>query len=254
MSEKSEKLPFLAYHTSTGQPPELVPGPIQREWMNDTRDAFANRCLPLLIANQAGWLVLSPHTVRAIWDGTGSLKSVCIENLEGPEPYLAMSHFGHGILTFTIPFLFRTPPGYNLLVRGPANMPKDGAYPLDGIVETDWTTATFTMNWQLTRPQHPVTWKRGEPIAMIVPMRRGELESFEPELRGLYDDPEVAKAYLEWRNSRSQFIKELPIEGSSANQAAWQKDYVHGRAPDGTVAKEHQRKLALKQWKKGKKP
>jgi hypothetical protein len=28
--------------------------------------------------------------------------------------------------------------------------------PLDGIVETDWLEATFTMNWKLTRPNHTV--------------------------------------------------------------------------------------------------
>lgn len=245
-----EKPKLIAYHTTTGTPPEIAPAPIQREWMQNTRDGFANRCLPLLIANQAGWLLLLPHTVRAVWDGTPGLKSICIECFDGPEPYVAASHFGEGILTFTIPYLFRTPPGYNLMVRGPTNMPKDGACPLDGIIETDWTTATFTMNWQLTRPQNAVTWKKGEPFAMIVPMRRGEIESFEPEIRGLYDDPEIAKGYIEWRDSRTKFIKDLPVKGTSANEEEWQKDYVHGRAPDGTVAKEHQRKLSLKPFKR----
>jgi hypothetical protein len=40
----------------------------------------------------------------------------------------AISHFGSGILTWNVPYLFRTPPGYNLLVRGPANWPKDAAF------------------------------------------------------------------------------------------------------------------------------
>ena len=194
--------------------------------------------------------MLLPHAVRATWDGTSGLKSICIECFDGPQPHLAVSHFGEGILTFTIPFLFRTEPGYNLLVRGPTNMSKDGASPLDGIVETDWTTATFTMNWKMTRAQNTVTFEKGEPYAMIVPMRRGEIESFEPEIRGLYDDPEVAKAYNEWRESRTKFIKDLPVKGTEANEAAWQKDYVHGRAPDGTTAKEHQRKLALRPFRR----
>ena len=51
---------------------------------------------------------------------------------------LPASHFGDGILTWHLPILFRTPPGYNLLVRGPANYPKDAVSPLEGIVETDW--------------------------------------------------------------------------------------------------------------------
>lgn len=250
----SDKRPFLAYHTSTGEPPELVPAPIHRDWMGQTRDSFANRCLPLLIANQAGWHVLSPHTIRATWNGSPEIHGVRIERLEGPEPHLAMSHFGHGILTFSIPFLFRTPPGFNLLTRGPANLPKDGAYPLEGIVETDWTTATFTMNWQLLQPHRPITFCRGEPIAMLVPMRRGELESLEPELRGIYDDKEVAQGFLDWRKSRAQFIEDLPKKGTSANQAAWQKDYVHGRSTDGSVATEHQRKLTLRTFRKSAKP
>jgi hypothetical protein len=34
-----------------------------------------------------------------------------------------------------LPMLFRSPAGYNLLVPGPANYPKDGVRPLEGIVE-----------------------------------------------------------------------------------------------------------------------
>lgn len=242
--------PFIAYHTSVGATPELSPAPIQREWMSKTRDGFANRCLPLLIANQAGWFVLSPHTVRATWNGSNEINSIDIEHLEGPEPYMAATHFGYGILTFTIPFLFRTPTNWNLMVRGPTNMPKDGICALDGIIETDWAFATFTMNWQFTRPNHPVTFNKGEPIAMLIPMHRGDLELFAPTIRGLYDDPATAKGYTQWRESRSKFIQDLPVEGTDAHEMEWQKDYVHGRAPDGTVAKTHQRKLALRPFRK----
>ena len=65
------------------------------------------------------------------------------------------SHFGYGLLTFQLPYLFRTPPGYNLLVRGPANCPKDGAW-LDGLVGTDWSPARFFMTWQITRANEGV--------------------------------------------------------------------------------------------------
>ena len=81
-----------------------------------------------------------------------------------------MSTFGSGILTFTIGYLFRTAPGYNLHVRGPANSPKDGIVALEGVVESDWTEAAFTMNWKVTRPNHPVVFEENEPIAMISPL------------------------------------------------------------------------------------
>lgn len=250
-SVAEEKLALIAFSTSEGPAPELVPGPIPREWMSETREAFANRCLPLLIANQSGWMVLSPYALRATWDGGEEPESVVVERLEGEGPELAMSHFGHGILTFAVPFLFRTPPGYNLLVRGPANLPKADVYPLEGVVETDWSTATFTMNWRLMRPHQPVSWERGEPFAMLVPTRRGELESFDPQVRSLHDDPALLRSYLAWRQSRATFNAELQIPGSAAQAAAWQKDYVHGRGSDGTIAPEHQRKLALRPFRRG---
>ena len=49
----------------------------------------------------------------------------------------AVSHFGHGILTFHMPCLFRTEPGVDLMVQGPINRPKDAIAPLSGIIETD---------------------------------------------------------------------------------------------------------------------
>ena len=128
------------------------------------------------------------------------------------------SHFGHGILTWSLPYLFRTSPGFNLLVRGPANRPKDGASPLEGIVETDWSPATFTVNWMLTRPHLPVHFSRSEPIAMVVPCRRGELEAFEPaRIRMGGGEREDMALYGRWRRERETFLRgleEAPGRGS----------------------------------------
>ncbi|HMZ02762.1 MAG TPA: DUF6065 family protein, partial [Burkholderiaceae bacterium] len=85
--------------------------------------------------------------VRALEAGLDALKfSFNPEDL-GPNKGQITSHFGSGILTFSLPYLFRTSPGYGMLVRGPTNCAKDGAAPLDGIVETDWAPYSFTMNW-----------------------------------------------------------------------------------------------------------
>ena len=57
------------------------------------------------------------------------------------------------------------------------------AQPLEGIVETDWLPATFTMNWRLTRPNYPVHFEAGDPICMVVPVPRGLAESLVPVAR-----------------------------------------------------------------------
>ena len=223
-----------------------------------THNRSAYRCLPMLVANQAGWLILNPSTVRVKWDGGPNLDAIDMQRWQpGPplppgeewpqEPDYCYpgSHFGSGIITWTLPYLFRTPVGYNLLVRGPANSPKDGVAPLEGIVETDWTPATFTMNWKITRVDTWITFEQGEPIAMIVPQRRGELEEFLPKILPLADDPALQASNAAWCASRDKFNSEF-VAGTA--KQGWEKHYAQGVAPDGAVAAEHQRRLRLRQF------
>jgi len=237
---------LTALHIDDLEYMRLIPGPASRGWMDATPEHFANRCLPLLIANQSGWFILSPITVRATWRGGNAKQSLEIEYLDGEEPFPARSHFGSGILTWNLPYIFRTPPGFNLLARGPANMPKDGISALEGVIETDWATSTFTMNWKLTRTNYPVTFLRGEPICMIVPQRRGELEQFDPIVRPLSSEPDIETSYKAWSESRETFLTEVVKKGSEANRQQWQKDYFQGVDDNGTRFSGHQTKLKLK--------
>jgi len=239
---------LIAYRLHMGTPLRLVPAPRERAWIEATQDRFASRCLPLLMANQAGWFLLNSHPLRVTWNGQAGKDALTLDYLAGAPPYPATSHFGHGILTWHIPYLFRTPPGWNLLARGPANRPKDGACPLEGLVETDWALATFTMNWRLTAIDRPVIFEPDEPVCMLVPQRRGELEAFHPEVRDLAADPETADAFRAWLASRSRFLADLHVPGSEAAKHAWQKDYVRGTSPGGTTAPAHQTKLRLREF------
>lgn len=159
--------------------------------------------------------------------------------LEGDDGEPPQSHFGSGLLTWRLPYLFRTPPGWTLLIRGPANQPKDGASSLEGVVETDWAVAPAFHTWQLTRAT-TVTWDDGEPICMIVPQRRGGLEEWAPEVRDVYDMPQLRDEYLAFSESRRAFNADRP--------GAWQKHYFRGtspgraRAPDGA----HETRLHLR--------
>jgi hypothetical protein len=239
---------LVAYRLAPGRDLPLVPGPGRRGWMDATVDRFAYRCLPLKVANESGWVLESEHTVLATWDGGPSLRSLEVTCLRGDAPCPAVSHFGHGILTWSLPYLFRTSPGWNLLMRGPANWPKDGAAPLEGLIEADWTAATATMNWKLTRPGLTVRFDVGDPIALLVPTRRGELESVRPRLADLGDEPEVAGRYQRWAASRATFIGELPSRKSVPRSETWEKHYMRGQDADGRVAPEHQRRRVLRSF------
>lgn len=248
--QDNDALTLTAYRIHPYPSLPIVPASSQRKWMDNTHERFAYRCLPLLIANQSGWFIVNVHRIRVIWngrDGKDDLKVIC---KAGPPttPCPAESHFGHGVLTFNLNYLFRTPKGYNLHARGPANHPKDGIVPLEGIIETDWSVATFTMNWKLTTPNQPVDFEPGEPICMISPVKRGEIEHFRPMVRSIDDEPELKKAFEVWAERRNTFNKQLFEPNSQAAQEKWQKEYLQGYYPDGTKAPQHQTKVNVREF------
>lgn len=230
--------PQLLIYGISNQNFEITTADRMRDWMEETDSRFAYRCLPLLMANQNGWSVKTMRNIDASWDGGSSVKAITIE----PKTNDVLSHFGHGILTWRLPFLFRTPPNINLIARGPANLPLDGISPLEGIIETDWSHATFTMNWKFTRPG-TIQFVAGFPVCMIVPYPRHFIEQFQPTLHDMDDEPEMCKPYDVWNFSRYDFNEALQ---SGRSDAMWQKDYFKGRDVDGRIAEGHQTVLHLK--------
>jgi hypothetical protein len=233
--------PWIRLYVRPGhEPPWLVPSPPSRRWFPP--DAY--RCLPLLVADQFGWSLLSPVRFTAIWDGAPSRTALRIG--EGPQRdtrlYLR-SIFGHGILSILFPFYVRTSPEVDILVKGPPNTPKDGVSVLEGLVETDWFDGSFTANLRLTRPGQVVQWEPGEPLFQLVPYPRGWLERFRAET--VTDGPDHAAfmaAARRWDEDRAIAVdamwrgQDVTVDGQ----------YRQGRRHDGIPAPPtHRKKLAV---------
>ena len=139
------------------------------------------------------------------------------------------------------------------MAQGPTNWPKDGISPLSGVIETDWAESTFTMNWKVTRPNHAIAFTKGEPICMIVPQRRYEIESFDPVIRDISSNPELHQDYTQWANSRKQFNEDLKKKDSDAQKAGWQKHYAQGKTVSEKRSTSHQSKLTLREFVEEKK-
>jgi hypothetical protein len=242
--------PKLIAYLNPGQTIAIEPAPLERDWMNAITCRFAYRCLPLNIANTYGWEILCDNGFNATWNGGTGLDAISIE-ADGGNPPLASSHFGHGILTFTVPCLFATDPGFDLMVQGPINRPKDAIGPLSGLVETDWSPYTFTMNWLFTRQGTPVRFEKDEPFCHIFPLRRGDLESFVPELRPQSENPQLKIQRDAWEASRLQFNADLKDPESKAKADKWQKLYYHGLDMEGrNIAPGHRTKVRVRPFAK----
>jgi len=211
----------------------------RRDWMDRTAQKFAYRCLPLTIVNQTGLWVRNPVGFTALWrsDDPHKVDFAFDGGTDAWKSWIT-NHFGSGIITWNSPFLFRTKPvGSRILVTGPPNSFKENCQPLTGLVETDWASMTFTMNWKIVEPDRPVRFERGEPIFHVIPLARNpclDIEQADVVYRRIEDDPAVERSYKEWFQARNKFhelqrVGQVPADG-------WQKHYFRGVTVDGRDA------------------
>jgi hypothetical protein len=245
VNKKNKRKYYLTAYLLGGQALPLKKAGKLRPWMEQTPKRSAFRCLPLLMANQAGWMILNKNEFRAKWDGGMQRSSIKIQTTEGEAPCGVYSHFGSGVLSWHPGCLFVTSPGFNLRVRGPVNWPKDGIYALEGIVETDWAPMTFTMNWKFTRRNQWVYWGKGEPFCMLLPERRHQLEQFRVEGRPLSDEPKLGAAHVKWMKHRAAFLKASSSGKLKEPEKLWQKHYFSGKNMEGVQFADHQTNLNL---------
>jgi hypothetical protein len=238
---------FICY-LHPGWKSDIRPASSRRDWMDSTPNKYATRCLPMVIANSYGWNIHTPIGFTASWTGGPNPNDVTIRPDDGTPPNLApVAIFGAATMTIHVHGIFRTPPGWDLWAGPIPNSGKDGIYALSGIIETDWSVYTWTINWQFTRPNHWVRFEPGEPIVCIHPVQRGVLEQFEPRFAPMSDDPDLLRQFNAWTVSRNAF--QTAIKPTIAD--SWQKKYYTGDDMDGNRAEGHVVKMRLKPFKEG---
>jgi len=236
----------LTCYVHDGWQMHIRPAPSTRAWMDATPEKYAYRCLPLSIANTHGWEIFTPAGFWVMWNGDESATGVQImSDRDMPSGHAPVSIFGARTVTLHTQGIFRTPPGWNLMVTGPVNAGKDGITALTGIIETDWAPMTFTMNWRLTQLGQWVRFDAGEAIAHLMPVQRGEIDQWEPEILPMRENPDLLRQFTAWSASRDAFHARQARDQPSVAADKWQKDYFRGLDMDGHEADEHQTKLRL---------
>ena len=203
---------------------QLRPSPARRHWMDELPHAY--KCLPMVLANQWGWQILCPTDVVATWDGTTGLGGLQIEVAPQYLPAIK-SQFGTGIVTFSPPWLFRTPSGWDLYLKGPSNRWKPNCVPLEGVIETWWLNYTFTLNWKLVQPG-TVVFARGESLGQLVPVPHltfQDAQATEAPI-GLLE-PNAAEELLKWQERRRLIAAERENVHHLYRKADGVEDHLH---------------------------
>lgn len=217
----------------SASPMGVRPASRERAWFDEFPDHFPYRCLPLVIANQAGLVLSMNFAFSVVWDGTPAQSGIKVTSNDRRAATYITGHFGYGVLTFSLPYLFRTPENVALMAMGPANLPKIGVVAMEGIVETNWSPYTFTMNWKMLEPGRAVLWDAGEPFCQLVPIDLNLIKNIQVEHKPLAADPELQARHNTWAESRRKFNDERKTAPPSPGPSPWQKHYFQGKLPDG---------------------
>ena len=154
-------------------------------------------CEALASASGFGWYLYPPLNFSMVWDGVEiawtyegaedwySLRGAQFPGFRqlfeevAPEPvkplaptFLASAR-EPGVVQIWSGYLARTAPGWSLLSRGPANIPRTQGYEhYEGIIESDtWLGPLFT-NVRLTRTNSPVEFHVRYPLFQVQPLLR----------------------------------------------------------------------------------
>lgn len=148
-----------------------------------------------------GWLVFPAIDMALLWDGREVLwtwdgaegwhrlsmaqfpgfrdrfDAAAPEALRGWSPPLVGALPEPGLVNVWSGLLARSRPGWSLLVRPPANLPRAPGYELfEGIIEADRWFGPLFANLRLTRTDAPVEFRRDMPLFQVQPIPRIALE------------------------------------------------------------------------------
>jgi hypothetical protein len=177
-------------------------------------------CEALASASAFGWYIYPPLNFSLVWDGVeiawtyegaedwyplrGAQFPGFRQHFEGvaPDPikHLAPPFLvparEPGVVQIWSGYLARTAPGWALLSRGPANIPRNQGYEhFEGIIESEtWFGPLFT-NIRLTRTNSPVEFHIRYPLFQVQPLLRECYHEVPFEVVGLSELSEV-----DWRS------------------------------------------------------
>jgi hypothetical protein len=230
---------------------EDLRGNFKRDWFSD-KYYF---CLPITIANQLGFAITSLFDFNVKWDGGTGKDSIKIwsddiveDGIFGSEKQKVYSYFGNGTFTISHDFIINTPPEVNLFITQPPNSFITGCATMAALVETDNLVRDFTFTVKVTVPNIDISIKKGDMLAVMIPMQRYFPDSF--EIKNAFDlfDTEILKGSLNSAIDMAKGDVDLYEErgffgGLKEDEKQNLGMYYLGKFPEGSDFPSHQRKL-----------
>ncbi len=159
-------------------------------------------CEPVVAASAFGWYVFPPIGFQLMWDGhevvwkydggpaewlplktaqfpgyADYFNAKAPDEIKGFSPPFVGALQEPGLVQLWTGLIAQTAPGWSLLVRPCANLPRTGAYELyEGIIETDRWFGPLITNMRLTKTDTPIEFRADFPILQVQALPREALD------------------------------------------------------------------------------
>jgi hypothetical protein len=166
--------------------------PATRPWMDESAERHAYMCFPLTLTNRLGWGISFPEDIVFIWDGIDDTTPDHVKILKGAE--YASNKRCNATISFDTGLVFKTDPDVTTLIMPVPNQFIPGTHPFTALISTSFYPADLPFAWKITEANKEITIPAGTPVAAIVPLSLGALES-DYQLR--IDETHLDHAYWE---------------------------------------------------------
>lgn len=188
--------------------PELRPGNVRRDWMDDTYNKHAYRCLPLTEANTSGWELILQRDIQVIWKGGTSVPEI-IGGADFNGRDVANCN-KVGMIDFHVGYAFGTEEGYSTWLSGAPNYFVDGAVPLCASIPSSWWPDEVQFNWRITKVNEPVIFPAGMPFVFVQFYDNRLMPSVEFITEYLWEKPDLMDSRSAYHKAKMEKIQKEP--------------------------------------------
>jgi hypothetical protein len=200
--------------------------------MDATSGKHAYMCFPMTLVNGLGWGISFDRDIRVVWDGVEDSIPDHVKILEGEE--IAYSGRAHGTVSFRTGIIINTDENTTMLTMPVPNQFIRGSQTITTLMSTSFYKGDFPIAMKLTEPNREVFIPAGTPVAAILPISIGALQSdYEMVINEDSDFPD-------------EYWDELRKYGEAAQEkngvGDWSKMYRNALNYDGTSMGSHESK------------
>ena len=216
-------------------------------------------CEPVRLASSFGYYVFLPMSFQVIWDGgqdgiwsydngatwyplseaafpdsMAAWDAVAPDYCRGVCPPFITLNETPGMMQVWTGWMAQTAPGFSLLVRGPANLPRNGGYEVfEGLIETDRWFGPLFVNVRLTRSDAPIMFHASRPFLQVQPQHRSMYADGLLNRVTVHDDVhDMTEA--SWRAYEASLINHIvhnPVRGHYATETRKRRAAEERSAP-----------------------